>query len=56
MPPLKTTRLQFITQILSNQKKVILEKDVPTRTIPQWPQLAVKYVYPQVMEQLPELA
>ena len=37
MPPLKTCRLQFIQQILSNQKKVLLQKDVPTRTVPQWP-------------------
>lgn len=56
MPPLKTTRLVFIQQILSNEKKVILQKDVPTRTVPQWPQLAVKYIYPQVVAQLPEIA
>ena len=56
MPPLKTCRLQFIQQILSNQKKVLLQKNVPTRTVPQWPQLGVKYVYPQAVVELPELA
>ena len=29
---------------------------MPTRTIPQWPQLAVKYIYPEVVRQLPEIA
>ena len=46
MPPLKTCRLQFIQQVLSHQKKALLQKDVPTRMIPHWPQLGVKYVYP----------
>ena len=56
MPPLKTCRLQFIQQVLSHEKKVLLQKDVPTRMVPLWPQLGVKYIYPQAIEALPEIA
>ena len=60
MPSLKQCRLAHIQAILSGQKKVLKQKDVPARIIPNWPQLAVKHVYdeaiklPNVSDYLPD--
>ena len=60
MPSLKQCRLSHLQAILSNKKKVLLQKNVPARKVPNWPQLAVKHVYepakllPNVSDYLPD--
>ena len=39
---------------MAQKKKVLLQKDVPARKVPHWPQLAVKLIYPQVAKIVPE--
>ena len=51
----KEYRLRFLQQILQGKKKCLLQRDVPSRTVPSWPELSVKNVYPQVREQCPEI-
>ena len=55
MPSLKETRLQHIQDVLSGKKKVLRQKEVPARKMPNWPQLAVKIIYPQAIEKHPDL-
>ena len=55
MPPLKATRLQHIQDILAGRKRALLQKDVPARRVPNWNELAVKFIYPKVINELPEL-
>jgi hypothetical protein len=55
MPPLKTCRLAHIQSILAGRKKTLMQKDVPARHVPQWDELAVKVMYPTVINQLPEI-
>ena len=50
MPTLKGTRLQHIQDLLCKKKKALLQKDVPSRKVPQWPQLAMNRVYDQIIE------
>lgn len=52
MPPLQATRLQHIQDVFAGRKKTLKQKDVPARHIPRWPELAVKIIYPQVIDQL----
>ena len=40
---------------MSGQKKVLKQSDVPSRKIPNWPQLSVKDIYPQATKLHPEL-
>ena len=60
MPSLKQCRLSFIQAVLTGKKKVLHAKSVPARSIPNWPQLAVKHVYeqaillPNVADHLPD--
>ena len=46
----------FLEQILTGKKKVLLAKNVPSRVIPQFPELALKLCYYKAMEALPDLA
>ena len=55
MPPLKVTRLAHIQDILNGRKKVLLTKDIPGTVVPQWNELAVKDIYPRVIDELPDL-
>jgi DNA-dependent RNA polymerase auxiliary subunit epsilon len=55
MPSLKATRLQHVQDIFSGKKKVLLQKDVPARSVPNWPQLAVKVIYHQALRMHPDL-
>lgn len=55
MPPLKSTRLQHIHAILAGKKKVLMQNQCKGRDVPNWPELAVKLIYPMAMEQLPEV-
>jgi hypothetical protein len=55
LPSLKATRLQFLQDILHQDKKALLAKNVPARRIPHWPQLAVKLIYPQIIEMRPQI-
>ena len=55
LPPLKACRLQFLQEIMQDRKKVLKTKDVPARKIPHWPQLAIKSIYPQVVERFPDI-
>ena len=55
LPSLKATRLQHLQDIMCSKKKVLRQKDVPARKIPQWPQLAVKLIYPQVAKMVPDI-
>ena len=54
LPSLKATRLQFLQDIMCERKKALKVKDVPARKVPHWPQLAVKIIYPQVANIVPE--
>jgi hypothetical protein len=40
---------------MCSKKKVLRQKDVPARKIPQWPQLAVKLIYPQAAKMVPDI-
>lgn len=40
---------------MSGNKKVLKQKEVPARKMPNWPQLAVKIIYPQAIEKHPDL-
>ena len=55
LPPLKATRLQHLQDIFAGRKRALRQKDVPARQLPHWPELAVKVVYPQVINLLPQL-
>jgi hypothetical protein len=55
MPPLKATRLQHIQDVRSGRKKALLQRNVPARHVPRWPELAVKIIYPQVINTYPAL-
>jgi hypothetical protein len=55
MPTLKECRLSFLQDILKGKKKGKLAKDVPARKVPTWPELAMKLIYPQVIERHPDL-
>ena len=55
LPSLKATRLQHLQDIMCSKKKVLRQKDVPARKIPQWPQLAVKLIYTQVAKMVPDI-
>ena len=50
MPSLKATRLSHIQDILSGRKKALLQRNVPAKIVPNWPELAVKNVYYQVLD------
>ena len=54
MPSLKNTRLKHIQDILHKRKKVLLQKDVPAKKIPGWPELSVKNCYSTVIQNCPE--
>jgi len=41
--------------ILIGKKKCLLQKDVPNRSVPKWPQLALKNIYSDVIKAYPEL-
>ena len=45
LPSLKQTRLSHLQDILSGKKKALRQTQVPARTVPNWPQLAVKHHY-----------
>ena len=53
MPSLKNCRLKHIQDILYQRKKVLLQKDVPAKKIPSWPELAVKNCYEMIKENCP---
>ena len=53
MPSLKNCRLKHIQDILYQRKKVLLQKDVPAKKIPSWPELAVKNCYDMIKENCP---
>ena len=55
LPSLKATRLQFLQDILSHRKKAMLQKEVPVRKVPHWPQLALKIIYPQIVKMAPDI-
>ena len=42
---MKQTRLSHLQDILSGKKKALKQTQVPARTVPNWPQLAVKHHY-----------
>ena len=54
MPILKGTRLQHIQDLLCKKKKALLQKDVPARKVPMWPQLAIKRVFDQIIALHPD--
>ena len=47
--------MQFLEEILTGKKKVLLAKDVPSRVVPHFPELSVKECYHKAIEQLPGL-
>ena len=55
MPTLKGTRLQHIQDLLCKKKKALLQKDVPARKVPMWPQLAMNRVFDQIIALHPDL-
>ena len=50
MPKASKCKLVFLQAILYGQKKVLKQKEVPAKSIPHWPGINVKNVYPQVYE------
>ena len=42
MQTLKNTRRSHLEDILYERKKVLLQKDVPAKKVPGWPELSVK--------------
>ena len=54
--PIKVCKLSFLQQIFAGKKKCLLQKDVPSTTVPHWPQLAVKEIYPKAVEAFPEIS
>jgi hypothetical protein len=40
---------------LKGKKRGKLAKDVPAQKVPTWPELAMKLIYPQVIERHPDL-
>ena len=50
MPSLKQTRLAHVQAILNGTKKALLQTQVPAKTVPNWPQLAVKHVYAEALK------
>jgi hypothetical protein len=34
---------------------VLLQKNVPARKVPHWPQLALKIIYPQIAKMAPDI-
>ena len=50
LPKASKCKLVFLQAILYGQKKVLKQKEVPAKSIPHWPGLTVKNVYPQVYE------
>jgi hypothetical protein len=62
MPSLKNCRLKHIQDILYKRKKVLLQKNVPAKKVPAWPELSVKQCYgiiaancPEALDYLPDL-
>jgi hypothetical protein len=55
LPSLQATRTAFLDEILKGKKKVLKQKDVPARVVPQWNELSVKECYPKAVETLPGL-
>ena len=55
MPTLKECRLSFLQDILAEKKLALLAANVPARKIPKWPEMAMKLIYPQVIERHPDL-
>ena len=42
MQTLKNTRRSHLEDILHERKKVLLQKDVPAKKVPAWPELSVR--------------
>jgi hypothetical protein len=40
---------------MSQKKKALLATNVPARKVPTWPELAMKLIYPQVIDRHPDL-
>ena len=55
MPSFKATRLQHNQDILAGRKKALLQREVPARHMPKWPELSVKIIYPQMLAAHPDL-
>ena len=53
MPTLKNCRLKHIQDILYGRKKVLMQKDVPAKKIPSWPELSVKNCYAMIIANCP---
>ena len=47
--------MHFLEQILTGEKRVLLAKNVPSRVVPHFPELALKVCYPKAIEALPDL-
>ena len=54
LPSLKNCRHKHIMDILHKRKKVLLQKNVPAKKIPGWPELSVKRCYSIVTNNCPE--
>ena len=54
LPSLKNCSHKHIMDILHKRKKVLLQKNVPAKKIPGWPELAVKRCYSIVTNNCPE--
>ena len=54
MPSLKNCRLKHCQDIMYGKKKVLLQKDVPAKRIPGWPELSVKNCYGMITQNCPE--
>ncbi len=50
LPKLSKCKLVFLQGILYGQKSALRQTDVPAKTVPNWPQLSVKIVLPQVYD------
>ena len=55
MPPLKSCRLEFLQAILTGKKLVIKQEKCKGRHVPNWPELAMKLIYPVIVAELPAI-
>ena len=46
LPKLSKCKLKYLQGILYGQKAALRQRDVPAKSVPNWPQLTVKNVLP----------
>ena len=55
LPPLKACSLGFLQDILANKKKCLKANQVPMIKVPNWKELALKFIHPQILKMHPDI-